>query len=131
MDRLLGSIISDYTLYRIFEGSMVILSLIIIYYGVQIGLAWKFIKKEEAESGEVIKEKESFYRSTLFIFIAGFFMVVHEFFEGLEEDAPDFVTYEFFELIALSGLVLFLYEWNKTLRRSRKRHPDPLLSKSP
>ncbi len=128
MDRLLGSLIPDYTLYKIFEGIMVILSLVIIYYGIQIALAWKFIKKEEAKSGEAIQEKESFYRSSIFIFIAGFFMVIHEFLEGLEKDAPDFVTYEFFELIALSGLVLFLYEWNKILRRSRERHPDPLLS---
>lgn len=44
-------------------------------------------------------------------------MLIHEFFEGLEKESPDYVTYEFFELIALSGLVLFLNEWHKILKK--------------
>lgn len=120
MDYWFGNIINDYILYKIIEGIIAILSMIVIYLGVHIALNWKYIHKEIPNSNEVISQKQSFYRSTLFIFIAGFFMILHEFFEGLEKDAPDFVTYELFELIALSGLVLFLYEWHKILVKLKK-----------
>jgi hypothetical protein len=118
MDYWLGNIINDYILYKIMEGLIALLSLIMIYFGIQIALTWKFLRKEAANSDEVISQ--SFNRSTIFIFIAGFFMIVHELFEGLEKDAPDFVTNELFELIALSGLVLFLYDFNKILKNRKK-----------
>ena len=127
MDQVLGSIIDDYTLYKIVEGMMIILSLIVIYLGIQIALAWKFIQKEEAKSDGVISQKNSFFRSSIYIFIAGFFILIHELFEGLEKDAPDFVTYEIFELIALSGFVLFLYEWYKIFRKMKQKYSDLLL----
>jgi len=38
-------------------------------------------------------------------------MLSHEIFEGFGELEPDSTTYELLELIAFSGLVLFLYEW--------------------
>jgi hypothetical protein len=120
MDYWFGNLINDYFLYKIIEGIIVILSMIVIYLGIHIALNWKFINKEIPNSNELISQKQSFQRSTLFIFIAGFFMLVHELFEGLEKDAPDFVTYELFELIALSGLVLFLYEWHKILVNFKK-----------
>ena len=120
MDYWFGNLINDYILYKIIEGIIAILSMLIFYLGINIALNWKFINKEIPNSNELISQKQSFYRSTLFIFIAGFFMLVHEFFEGLEKDAPDFVTYELFELIALSGLVLFLYEWHKILVKLKK-----------
>lgn len=120
MDYWFGNFIDDYILYKIIEGIIAILSMIVIYLGIHIALNWKFINKEIPDSDEIISQKQSFYRSTLFIFIAGFFMIIHEFFEGLEKEAPDFVTYELFELIALSGLVLFLYEWHKILMKVKK-----------
>lgn len=122
MDYLLGNLINDYILYKIIEGLIAILSMIVIYLGIQIALNWKFINKEVRNSDEIISQEKIFNRSTVYIFIAGFFMVIHEFFEGLEKDAPDFVTYELFELIALSGLILFLYEWHKILVKLRKRN---------
>ena len=120
MDYWFGNLINDYFLYKIIEGIIAILSMVIIYLGIQIALNWKFLNKENPNSNEVISQTQSFNRSTLFIFIAGFFMLIHEFFEGLEKEAPDFVTYELFELIALTGLVLFLLEWHKILKRLRK-----------
>ena len=39
--------------------------------------------------------------------------------EGLEENAPDFTTYEFLELLALTGLALFFYEWLRVLKSIR------------
>ena len=120
MDRLFGSIVDDYTLYKIIEGLIAILSLVTIYLGIQMALTWKFLKKKAADSKELISQRNSFNRSTVFIFITGFFMIVHEFFQGLEKDAPDFVTYELFELVAVSGLVLFFYEWHKILNRLKK-----------
>jgi len=120
MDYWFGNLINEYILYKIIEGIIAILSMIIFYLGINIALNWKFINKEIPNSNELISQNQSFYRSTMFIFIAGFFMLVHEFFEGLEKDAPDFVTYELFELIALSGLVLFLYEWHKILLKLKK-----------
>lgn len=121
MDRLLGSVIDDYTLYKIVEGLIAILSLVMIYLGVQIALTWKSLKKEGANSGEIIAQQGNFFWSIVFIFIAGISMVVHELFEGLEEIAPDYTTYEMFELIGLLGIVLFLNEWNKTLKKLKKK----------
>ncbi len=56
-------------------------------------------------------------------------MLIHEFLEGLEKDAADNTTYEFLELIALSGLVLFLYELHKILKKMKKSDFDAFLSK--
>ena len=120
MDYWFGNLISDYFLYKIIEGIIAILSMIVIYLGIHIALNWKFISREIPDSDEIISQKQSFYRSTLFIFIAGFFMIIHEFFEGLEKEAPDYATYELLELVALSGLVLFLYEWHKILLKLKK-----------
>jgi len=120
MDYWFGSIINDYVLYKIIEGLIASLSMATIYLGIQIALTWKHIRKQAADSKEVISQKASFNRSTIFIFIAGFFMLVHEFLEGLEKEAPDYVTYELFELVALSGLVLFFYEWHKILIKLKK-----------
>ncbi|VVB53438.1 Uncharacterised protein [uncultured archaeon] len=120
MDYWFGNLISDYLLYKIIEGIIAILSMIIIYLGIQIALNWKFLHKENPSSNEVISQTQSFNRSTLFIFIAGFFMLIHEFLEGLEKEAPDYVTYELLELVAITGLVLFLLEWHKILKQLRK-----------
>lgn len=120
MDYWFGNFINDYVLYKIIEGIIAILSMIVVYLGIHIALNWKFINKEIPDSNEIISQKQSFNRSTMFIFIAGFFMIIHEFFEGFEKDAPDFATYELLELIALSGLVMFLYEWHKILLKLKK-----------
>ena len=120
MDYWFGNFINDYVLYKIVEGIIAILSMIVIYLGIHIALNWKFINKEIPDSDEIISQKKSFFRSTLFIFIAGFFMIIHELFEGLEKDAPDYATYELLEMVALSGLVLFLYEWHKILLKLKK-----------
>jgi len=130
MDQLLGSIIDDYTLYKMIEGMMIILSMIVMYLGIQIALAWKFIQKEEGKSDTIISQKDGFYRSSLYIFIAGFFILIHELFEGLEKNAPDFVTYEILELIAISGFVLFLYEWHKIFKKMKKKYSDTLLPRN-
>ena len=47
-------------------------------------------------------------------------MLIHELFEGLSAFSIDFTTYEFIELIAFSGLVLFFYEWYKILNKQKK-----------
>jgi len=127
MDQVLGSIIDDYSLYKIVEGIMIILSMIVIYLGIQIALAWKFIQEEETKSDGIISQKDGFYRSSIYIFIAGFFILIHELFEGLEKDVPDYVTYEILELIAISGFVLFLYEWHKIFKKMKKKYSDQLL----
>ncbi len=124
MDRILGSVIDDYTLFKIIQGIIIILILISIYIGIQITLTWKFLKKGEVGSDELISNKTSFYRIAIFIFIAGFFMLLHEFLEGLEEIAPDTTTYEFFELLALLGLVLFMIEWYRILRNSKRKQKE-------
>jgi len=122
MDQVLGSIINDYSLYKIIEAMIILLSMVIIYLGIQIALTWKFIQKERVKSDPIPLQQDSFFRSSLYIFIAGLFMVIHELFEGLEEDVPDFVTYEMFELIALSGFALFCYEWYKILNKMKKKN---------
>jgi hypothetical protein len=121
MDNLLGSIIDDYTLYRIIQGIIVILSMFTVYISIHIALTWKFITKFQGNSVDIISQKGSFIRSSIFITITGIFMLSHEFLEGLEELTPDSTTYELFELIAFSGLVLFLYEWYIILNNMKKR----------
>lgn len=120
MDRLLGGVIDDFSLFRIIQTIIFILILFIVYLAVQISLIWTFLKKGCTNSDEIISNKGSFIRNTLFIFIAGFFMFLHEFFEDFGENADD-TTYEFFELIALLGLVLFMFEWYKILKKLKRR----------
>jgi uncharacterized membrane protein len=131
MDRLLGSIIDDYTLYRIIQAIITILILIAVYLGIQITLALKFTKKNAADSTGVVSQIKSFNKNTIFIMIAGLFMFLHEFLEGFEKDVADYTTYELLELIALLGLVLFLYDWNKTLKKLKKSDFDVVLSRLP
>lgn len=121
MDWLLGTIIDDHTLYKIIQAIIIILSMFTVYLGIQIALTWKFLKKDQGNSDEIISQKGSFIRSSIFIIITGFFMLSHEFLEGLQELAPDSTTYELFELIAFSGLVMFLYEWHKLLNKIKKK----------
>ncbi len=121
MDRLLGGIIDDYTLFRVIEGTIIILILVAVYLGIQITLTWRFLKKEEVDPDDIILNKGIFYRNTIFIFLAGFFMLIHEFLEGLGVNAPDYTTYEFFELMGFLGLVLFMNEWRKILRKLKKK----------
>ncbi len=116
----MGSMISDYTLYRIIEGIIAILALIMIYLGIQIALTWGNIKNQAANTKEIVLERNRFIASTFFIFIAGFFMLIHEYFEGIEKDI-DYVIYEIFEFIALLGLVLFFYEWYKILNSYKSK----------
>jgi len=96
-----GIIIDDYALFKIIQGIIILLILLSVYLGIQITLTWKFLKRGDVGTDEIISNKGSFYKNTIFIFIAGFFMLLHEFLEGLEENEPDTTTYEFFELMAL------------------------------
>ena len=120
MDRLFGSVIDDFSLFRIIQTIILILILFGVYLGVQITLIWTFLKKGCTNSDDIISNKGSFLRNTLFIFIAGFFMLLHEFFEDFGENA-DATTYELFELLALSGLFLFMGEWYKILKKLQRK----------
>ncbi|VVB87625.1 Uncharacterised protein [uncultured archaeon] len=120
MDTIFGSIIDDYTLFRTIDGLIIILILVAVYIGIQITLTWKFLNVE-ADADEIISDKGSFYRNTLFIFIAGFFMIIHEFSEGFGKNAPDPTTNKFFELAAFLGLVLFMVEWLRILGRLKRK----------
>jgi hypothetical protein len=122
MDYWLGSIIEDYSLYRIIEGLIAIFTLVAVYLGIQIALTWRLLKKDETSSEELVSQRASFNRSTIFIFIAGFFMLVHEFFEGFEKESLDYVSYELLEMIALLGLVMFFYEWHKMMKKYKSIH---------
>lgn len=119
----MGNFIEDNTLYNIIENIIVILTLVIIYLGIQIVLTWKYIQIEE-NTGSIISQKGSFIRSTVYIFIAGFFMVIHKYMEIFIIETPDYVTFEFFELLGFSGLVLFMYEWYRNLKKFKKGHRE-------
>jgi len=99
MDKLLGSIIDDYTLFRVIEGITTIFILAAVYLGVQIILIWRSLNKAETNPDKVISNKASFIRSSIFIFMAGFFMLINNFLEGLGYNEPDFATYQSFELM--------------------------------
>lgn len=120
MDKILGNLIDDYTLFRIIEGIITIFILVSVYLGIQIILTWKLLNKTETNPEKVVSNQTSFIRSSIFIFIAGFFMLIHIFLENLNEYTPDTTTYELFQLIALLGIVLFLNEWNEILKGMKK-----------
>lgn len=126
MDRLLGSVIDDNTFYRVIEGIITILILVAVYLGVQIILMWKSLNKAETNPDKLISNKASFVKTSIFIFIAGFFMLIHNFLESLDQNEPDFATYELFELIALLGLILFLNEWYKILNVLKKNNENKI-----
>lgn len=46
MDKILGSIIDDYSLFRVIEGIITIFTLVAVYLGVQIILMWKSITQD-------------------------------------------------------------------------------------
>ncbi|MCX9011508.1 MAG: hypothetical protein OIN66_10340 [Candidatus Methanoperedens sp.] len=117
MDYWFGNIIEDSTLFKIIEGIIGLLSLVMMYYGIQIALTWKYPKKSSQKADD--PQRGSYIRGTVFMFIAGFFMVLHEFLDAFNENAPDYVTYELLELIAVSGVVLFFYEWYKIISKQR------------
>ncbi|VVB93982.1 Uncharacterised protein [uncultured archaeon] len=122
MDRLLGSIVDDYTLFKIIQALIIILSLFTVYLGIQIALTWKSLQKDAFNADEIISQRGSFIRRSIFIIITGFFMLSHEIFEGFDGLTPDTTSYELFELIAFSGLVLFLFEWYKILTKLKKKY---------
>jgi uncharacterized membrane protein len=122
MDTILGSFIDDKSLFRIIEGIIIIFVLVAVYLGVQIILLWKSLNEAGTNPDKVILNKASFIRTSVFIFMAGFFMILHNFLESVEKNAPDFTTYEFFELMALLGLILFLNEWHKILKLCKKNN---------
>ncbi|MCX9084545.1 MAG: hypothetical protein OIN87_07110 [Candidatus Methanoperedens sp.] len=120
MDELLGNFINDFAIYRVIQGIITIFTLVAVYLGVQIILMWRSLNNAETNPDKVISNRSSFIRSCVFIFIAGFFMLFHNFLESLGNNEPDFATYESFELIALLGLILFLNEWYKILKSLKK-----------
>jgi hypothetical protein len=121
MDKLLGNIIDDFVFYRVIQGIIIIFTLVAVYLGVQIIMLWRSLNNAETNPDKVISNKSSFIKSCVFIFIAGFFMLIHNFLESLGKNEPDFATYESFELIALLGLILFLNEWYKILKTFKKK----------
>ncbi len=120
MDRILGWIINDLTLFKIIDVIIFILIMVAIYLAIQNILTWNFLKKKEVISEEVFSNRGSFYKMLIFLFITGFFMLIHKFLEGLEENAPDYTTYHFFHLITLLGFVLFMFEWYKIFNKLKR-----------
>jgi len=73
MDRLLGWIIDDYILFRILDVIIFMLILAAIYLAIQNILTWKFLKKGDINTDELISNRGSFYKMLIFLFITGFF----------------------------------------------------------
>ncbi len=115
MDYLLGSIIDDYKLYKIFEGAIIILSMVNIFLFIHIALVWRQMKT--ANINEIISSRDGFILSIIFIVMTAIFMLLHELLEGIEQLDP--TSSEFLELLAVSALVLFFYEWYKILNRQK------------
>ncbi len=116
MDYLLGSVINDYNLYKIFEGAIIIFSLLNIFLFIHIVLVWKQMKT--ANITEVISPRDSIILSIIFIAATAVFMLLHELLEGFEQ--LDATSFEFLELMAALGLVMFFYEWYKIMGKQKK-----------
>lgn len=112
--------VSDYAIYKVVESLITLLSLFMVYLGIQIALTWRDLNKDSMSAEEIVAHRNVFIRSSVFIFMAGFFLIIHEFLEDLGGRTPSYVTFETLELLALAGLVLFMCEWHRVLRRLRK-----------
>lgn len=105
---------NEYDIYKYIEFIIFSLYLFFIFLSIQIWLLWKDIDKKELKITTFINES-FFKKNCAYVFSFSMFFLVHEFLEGTT--LPDAVIYfEFFEILALIGLVLFAYEWYGVLK---------------
>jgi len=95
------------------------LYLIFIFLAVQIWLIWKDIDKNELR----LKILDGFFfkKNCVFVFSLSLFFIVPEF---IKEMNIPFIL-ELFNIVALTTLVLFTYEWYKLLSSSSHRKSMP------
>ncbi len=122
--------INEYTIYKYLEFSIFALYLTLIFLFIQIWFSWKDIDKKELMLKSIVDE--SFFKeNSVYIFLFSFLPLVHEFIEGTS--LPNIIVYlEFFEFLALSCLVLFVYNWYIVLKTcaNKKSLPKELASHS-
>ncbi len=85
-----------------------------IFLSIQIWLMWKDINAEEWKSQSIIDE---FFikKNLIYIFSAAIFFIIHEFLESTA--IPEAViVFEFFEVLALISLLLFISSWHNALK---------------
>ncbi len=106
--------INEYTIYKLIEFSLFALYLILIFLFVHIWFSWKDIDKKDLMLKSIVDES-FFKKNCIYIFLFTFLPLVHEILEGTS--IPNInVLLEFFELLALIALVLFVYNWYNVLK---------------
>lgn len=106
-------------LFRYTDSIIFALYLIFIFLAVQIWFIWKDIDANELK----LKILDGFFfkKNCVFVFSLGLFLIVPEFIN--EMNFPSIL--EFFNIVALTTLVLFTYEWHKLLSSSSHRKSLP------
>lgn len=95
------------------------LYLIFIFLAVQIWFLWKDVDKNELK----LKILDGFFfkKNCVFVFFLSLYFIVPEFIK--EMNIPYLL--ELFNIVALTALVLFTYEWHKLLSSSSHRKSLP------
>lgn len=103
-----------YTLYKYIEFAIFILYLFYIYLLIQIWFLWKDIDEKEINLKPLLTGT-FFKRNFIYVLLISFFLMIHEFLEGIT--IPDaHIYFEFFEMLALIALVSLIFEWYRVLR---------------
>ncbi len=114
----------DKEYYVYIEPFIAMLYLVFIYLSIQIWLLWKDIDMSELDQKSFINDS-FFARSCIYVYCLLMFFFINGFFKGTA--VPD-IYFKTFEVLALSGLVLFTYDWYSVLEpcATRKSLPQEL-----
>ncbi|MBU4222062.1 MAG: hypothetical protein KKD46_01295 [Euryarchaeota archaeon] len=117
------SIETNYYIYA--EPFIVSLYLVFIFLSIQIWFLWKDIDKSELNMKSFLTDS-FFTRNCMYVYCFSVFFMVHGFFFGTT--VPD-VYFKALEVLTLSGLVLFTYDWYSVLEpcATRKSLPQELV----
>lgn len=117
------SIDTQYYIYA--EPFIVSLYLIFIFLSIQIWFLWKDIDMRELNLKSFIDDS-FFTRNCIYVYCFSVFFFTHGFFYGTGVPGMYFKT---LEVLTLSGLVLFTYDWYSVLEpcATRKALPQELV----
>lgn len=117
------SIDSEYYIYA--EPFIVMLYLIFIFLSVQIWFLWKDIDMSELNIKPFMNDS-FFIRNCIYVYCFSMFFLIHGFFYG---NGVLGMYFKALEVLTLSGLVLFTYDWYSVLEpyATRKALPQELV----
>ncbi len=98
------------------------LYLIFIYLSVQIWFVWKDLDLNELKKSSFFSES-FFIKNCIYVYSFSLFIIAHAF---LDETALSVTYFKVLEVLTLSGLVLFTYDWYSILSMYASKKTIPL-----